>query len=99
MPKKMTEIAFIDPTVSDGDVLLAGLRPGVEGILLTAAEPAPPQMARALAGRRDLETVHVIAHGAPGEVRFASGRCRPTAWRRMRPILPRSVRGLAATHA
>jgi collagen type VII alpha len=30
-------------------------------------------MARALAGRRDLETVHVIAHGAPGEVYFASG--------------------------
>ena len=41
MPAIMTEIAFIDPAVSDVHVLLAGLRPEVEPILLDAAEPAP----------------------------------------------------------
>ena len=30
-------------------------------------------MARALAAYRDLDAIHVIAHGAPGEVQFASG--------------------------
>ena len=69
----MTEVAFIDPAVADLDVLLGGLRPEVEPILLNATEPAPRQMARALAGRRGLEAIHIIAHGAPGEVSFAAG--------------------------
>jgi hypothetical protein len=71
---QVREIAFIDPAVADVDVLLAGLRPDVEPILLDAAEPAPRQMARALAGRRSLDAIHVIAHGAPGEVSFAAGK-------------------------
>ena len=54
-------------------VLLAGLRPDVQPILLNAAEPAPRQMASALAGRGGLDAIHIIAHGAPGEVRFAAG--------------------------
>jgi hypothetical protein len=68
-----TEVAFIDPAVADVDVLLGGLRSEVEPILLNATEPAPRQMASALAGRRDLEAIHIIAHGAPGEVSFAAG--------------------------
>jgi collagen type VII alpha len=67
------EIAFIDPAVFDPHVLLAGLRPGVEPILLNAAEPAPKQMVRTLAGYRNLAAIHVIAHGAPGRVSFAAG--------------------------
>ena len=73
MPKKMTEIAFIDPRVDDSEVLLAGLRPEVEGVLLDARDAAPRQMARALAGRRDVKAIHVVAHGAPGRVSFAAG--------------------------
>src|SRR5439155_2185466 len=38
-----------------------------------AARPAAQQMAEALAGRRDLAAVHIIAHGAPGRVGFAAG--------------------------
>src|SRR5690348_17779250 len=67
----VTEIAFIDPAVTDVDVLLAGLRPDVAGIVLNAAEPAPAQMARWLAGHHNLQAVHIIAHGAPGELQFA----------------------------
>jgi hypothetical protein len=69
----VTEIAFIDPAVTDVDALLAGLRPGIEGIVLNAAEPAPAQMARWLAGHDNLQAVHIIAHGAPGELHFATG--------------------------
>jgi Domain of unknown function (DUF4347) len=67
------EIVFIDPTIEAIDVMLAGLRPEVEAVLLDAEQPAPRQMARALAGREGIEAIHVVAHGAPGEVRFAAG--------------------------
>jgi hypothetical protein len=67
------EIAFIDRNVDDLCTLLAGIRPDVEPILLSDVEPAPQQMARAVKGRGDLEAIHVIAHGRPGEVSFGAG--------------------------
>src|SRR5262249_1702151 len=44
----------------------------VEPILLSDLEPAPRQMAKAVAGRHDLVAIHVLAHGAPGEVHFGA---------------------------
>jgi hypothetical protein len=41
--------------------------------LLTGSDAAPRQMARALAGREDIEAIHIIAHGRAGEVSFGSG--------------------------
>ena len=67
------EILFVDPSVSDIDTILNGLRPGVEAIVLDPATPAARQIAAALAGRDGLSAVHIIAHGAPGRVNFASG--------------------------
>jgi collagen type VII alpha len=67
------EIAFIDPAISDCDTLIAGLRPEIAAIRLDASTPAPAQIARALAGRHGLRAIHIIAHGAPGEVSFAAG--------------------------
>src|SRR5437899_2378521 len=68
------EILFIDPAVSDIKTLLAGLRPGVDAVLLEPDRPTAQQMAEALAGRGGLAAVHVIAHGAPGSVNFSAGR-------------------------
>src|SRR5439155_17310168 len=68
-----SEVLFIDLAVSDVRTILAELRPGVEPVLLDAARPAAAQMAAALADRRDLAAVHIIAHGAPGRVGFAAG--------------------------
>lgn len=73
MSRPMREIVFIDPQVEDIDVLQEGLRPGIAAVMLSAAEPAPRQMARTLAGLKGLATIHVIAHGAPGEMQFAAG--------------------------
>ncbi|MEK1932330.1 MAG: DUF4347 domain-containing protein, partial [Pararhizobium sp.] len=67
------EIAFIDPAVTDFETLLAGLRPDVEPVVLLSDEPAMTQMARILEGRTNLDAIHVIAHGRPGEVSFAAG--------------------------
>jgi len=67
------EIAFIDPSISDLETFLAGLRPEVEAIVLDPAVQAPAQMARALNGRSDLDAIHIVAHGRPGEVSFGAG--------------------------
>ena len=66
-------IAFIDRNVDDLGTLLAGISPQVEPILLSDDEPAPRQMVRAVARRADLDAIHVIAHGRPGEVSFGAG--------------------------
>jgi hypothetical protein len=67
------EILFIDPGVSDIETLLGHLRPEIEAILLDPVRPAAHQMAAALAGRHGLDSVHIIAHGAPGHVNFTAG--------------------------
>jgi hypothetical protein len=70
----VSEILFVDPSVDDLETILRGLRPGVGAIVLDPAMPAARQVSATLAGRRDLDAVHVIAHGAPGEVSFAAGK-------------------------
>ena len=67
------EILFLDPAVADRETILGNLRPEVEAIVLDTARPAARQIAAALDGRRGLDAVHVIAHGAPGRVSFAAG--------------------------
>ena len=70
---RVSELLFVDPGVADRATILGNLRPGVEAIVLDAAAPAARQIAAALEGRRGLDAVHVIAHGAPGRVNFAAG--------------------------
>jgi Domain of unknown function (DUF4347) len=67
------EILFVDPSVPDIPTILLGLRPEVEAILLDGKNPAARQMSAALRQRENLDAVHVIAHGAPGQVSFAAG--------------------------
>lgn len=67
------EIAFVDTGINDLKTFLGGLRPEVEAIILSDGEPAIRQMARHLSAYSRLERVHVVAHGAPGEIRFSSG--------------------------
>jgi len=71
--KDIREIAFIDPAVGYIETLIAGLRPEVHAVRLHTAAPAAAQIARALASRYGFEAIHVIAHGASGEVSFAAG--------------------------
>src|SRR5215469_10653292 len=67
------EILFVDPSVADVGSILSSVRMGVEAIVLDSVRPPARQIAAALATRRDLSAVHVIAHGAPGRVSFAAG--------------------------
>jgi hypothetical protein len=64
------ELAVFDPAVPDLPALLDGLRDGVEVILLDPRQDPLEQLAAAAAARPGLGTLHVIAHGAPGEIRL-----------------------------
>ena len=70
---EMKQIAFIDCAVADIETLRARLRPDIEAVMLSSLQAAPRQIAIALQGRCDVEAIHIIAHGQPGEVSFGAG--------------------------
>jgi len=61
------EVLLADASVEQLDVLMAGLRPGVEVQLITPQDDALQAMAQVLSDP-SLDTLHVLGHGAPGEV-------------------------------
>ncbi len=67
------EVAFVDPDVHGLAAILAGIRPGVDVILLNSTTDALDQIAQALYGRTNLSTIHIISEGAAGRIAFASG--------------------------
>jgi hypothetical protein len=68
-----SEIVFIDPTISNLDNFIANLRPEAEAVVLDYSRAALTQMAAVLKHRANIKTIHVVAHGCAGEIRFAAG--------------------------
>nr|MDZ8048722.1 DUF4347 domain-containing protein [Nostoc sp. DedQUE02] len=60
------QILFIDPFVSDAEILLKGTLRGVETIILSAQRDGIEQITKVLKQRQNVETVHIVSHGAPG---------------------------------
>ncbi|MBR1248006.1 DUF4347 domain-containing protein, partial [Bradyrhizobium sp. AUGA SZCCT0169] len=69
-----SEFLFVDPAVPDLATLLSNLRPEVRAVVLDRGRPAAQQMAEALNGVARLDAIHVVAHGAPGQVIFSSDK-------------------------
>ena len=67
-----SEIAFIDPGLTGIESLISGLRPGIEVHLLSSGREATQQIAASVSGRH-FQTLHILAHGQPGEVAFSAG--------------------------
>src|SRR5262245_54986587 len=70
---KSCELVFIDPSIPDLDILLSGLRAGIDAILLSPSSSALEQIAAFLRNRHEYDAIHIVAHGRPGEVSFSSG--------------------------
>lgn len=68
-----TPILFIDALVQDIDTLLSTIDPSIEVILLNNQQDGLTQIANALAGRSDIDAVHVISHGGPGSLQLGNG--------------------------
>ena len=62
------EIVFIDTNVPDWQTLAAAVKPGVETILLDPSSDELAQIADALKDRHDIDAIHIISHGAEGDI-------------------------------
>ncbi|WP_138679063.1 DUF4347 domain-containing protein, partial [Candidatus Accumulibacter phosphatis] len=66
-------IVFIDSRVEDHPTLIRGLSADCEPVWLDATQDGLQQMQAALADRRDLASIRILAHGRPGVLTIGSG--------------------------
>ena len=66
MTSLFSSLVFIDATVDDSATLLAGLKAGTQVILLNSGEDGVTVITQALAAHRNLSSIHIVSHGAPG---------------------------------
>ncbi|MDP2902957.1 MAG: DUF4347 domain-containing protein [Methylovulum sp.] len=74
------EILIADAQVKDLDVLLSGLAPNVDAWLIQPGEDAMTSVFKALA-MPGLSKLHLLAHGAPGEIRLGGRAITATDFR------------------
>lgn len=74
MTSLSSSLVFIDATVDDAASLLAGLKSGTQVILLNADQDGVTAITQALATHRDLSSIHIVSHGAPGCLRLGNSQ-------------------------
>ncbi|SHE46364.1 autotransporter-associated beta strand repeat-containing protein [Marinomonas polaris DSM 16579] len=62
------EVVFIESNVADYQSLIDGVNAGVEVVLLDSTQDGLAQMAEWAKTHRDYDAIHVISHGAEGQV-------------------------------
>ncbi|WP_271411397.1 DUF4347 domain-containing protein [Pseudomonas sp. Q1-7] len=62
------EVVFIDNGVKDFQQLVAAIKPGTEVVVLDGSKDGLRQIADYLDGRSGLDAIHIISHGAEGQV-------------------------------
>ena len=85
-----TTIVFVDSTLPELSTLLAGVPVDAQVYLLPAGRDGMEFMAQTLIGRSGIETLHLLCHGAPGQLHLGSltlGRLQLTRYVAMLDIL------------
>ncbi|MCC3525125.1 MULTISPECIES: DUF4347 domain-containing protein [unclassified Microcoleus] len=72
-PVSVRAIAFIDTRVQDYQSLVAGVTPGTEVVVLDGNEDAIAQITQILALRTNIDSIHIVSHGAPGSLQVGDG--------------------------
>ena len=67
-------IAFIDKKVEDYQSLIAGVKPGTEVVVLDGHRDAIAQITEILALRTNIDSIHIVSHGAPGSLQLGKTR-------------------------
>ncbi|MEO0618072.1 MAG: DUF4347 domain-containing protein, partial [Pseudomonadota bacterium] len=62
------ELVFIDAGVENPTQLIAAVDPEAEIIFLDAETDGVEQIAAAVASRKDIDAIHILSHGEPGEI-------------------------------
>ncbi|HBK63079.1 MAG TPA: hypothetical protein DEG17_26155 [Cyanobacteria bacterium UBA11149] len=68
-----TGIVFIDSNIDDYQTLLAGVKPGLEVVLLDGNRDGIVQITEVLQKHRGLLSLHIVAHGKVGGLWLGSG--------------------------
>ncbi|MEG4343084.1 DUF4347 domain-containing protein, partial [Microcoleus sp. A003_D6] len=66
-------IAFIDTQVPNYQSLVAGVTPGTEVVVLDGNRDAIDQITQILALRTNIDSIHIVSHGAPGSLQLGGG--------------------------
>ncbi|MGE4281764.1 MAG: DUF4347 domain-containing protein, partial [Magnetospirillum sp.] len=67
------EIMFVDTRVSGWEQLVANARADVQVVVLDLHRDAITQISEALTDRQGIEAIHILSHGAAGEIDAGSG--------------------------
>ena len=73
MTTAKNEILFIDANVLDKESLIAELSSNIHVVVLDDKTPVINQIATVLEGYQNLDAIHIVSHGAEGELVFANG--------------------------
>ena len=79
LTQRTKEILFLDARIENHALLSAGVRPGIEVISLRADLAGMAQISATLAGRSDIAAVHLVGHGAPGQLELGLDRLNADA--------------------
>ncbi len=71
-PSQADELIFIDSASPEVPRLLAGVRPGVEAVVISAEQDFLAEVGAAMSRRTGIRAVHIVSHAAPGELRLGS---------------------------
>ena len=74
IPVSVRSIAFIDTQVEDYQSLIAGVTPGTEVVVLDGNKDAIAQITEILALRTNIDSIHIVSHGAPGSLQLGDVR-------------------------
>ncbi|MEG4917265.1 DUF4347 domain-containing protein, partial [Microcoleus sp. B7-D4] len=66
-------IVFIDTKVENYQSLIAGVKPGTEVVVLDGNKDAIDQITDILALRTNIDSIHIVSHGAPGSLQLGNG--------------------------
>jgi hypothetical protein len=66
-------IAFIDTQVENYQSLIAGVKPGTEVVVLDRNRDAIDQITQILRTRTNIDSIHIVSHGAPGSLQLGDG--------------------------
>ncbi|MBE9092564.1 DUF4347 domain-containing protein [Tychonema sp. LEGE 07203] len=69
----VSAIAFIDTQVPNYQSLIAGVKPGTEVVVLDGNQDAIAQITEVLRDRTNIDSIHIVSHGAPGSLQLGDG--------------------------
>jgi glyoxylase-like metal-dependent hydrolase (beta-lactamase superfamily II) len=67
------EIVFVDTSVANYQSLLRDLNPNAEVVLIDPQQDGLKVIGDSLAGRSDIDAIHILSHGDTGQVQLGNG--------------------------